>query len=100
MTPERSLFSFTVSREEEIVLDDHAKIVMQTVELVKGSSERENRSGYLAGFLTARTHLYRLFVVGGEEKLRIEESTYPEEIENLGETLSDFLVVSFDHETM
>jgi hypothetical protein len=96
---QRTIFSVRVSSSER-PLPRGTTIVAQDVELMKRPERNDRSSSLLAGFLTARTHLYRLFVDTGEERIKIEEATYPGEIEDVGKALADFLGIPFQTESI
>ena len=99
MTTQRTLFSVLVSSNER-PLPSGTTIVAQDVELMKRPERSDRSSNLLTGFLTARTHLYRLFIDTGDERIKIEEATYPGEIEDVGKALADFLGLPFQTESM
>ncbi len=99
MTTERRLFSLLIGSSTR-PLPPGARFVLQDVELIKHDDRSGRGSNMLSGFLTARTHLYRLFLDFGEERMRIEEGTYPEETDALGRALADFLGIPFATESL
>ena len=116
----QSLFSFTL-KDTSLNIEPAAHLVCQEVELMK-SPEANGKSGFLAGFLTARTHLYRLFLVtsgtGADDeaeasadsavtreeappsRVKLEETTYPEGISELGKAIADFMAIPFETESL
>ena len=102
-----TLFSIEIS-STAFELGTEARVVLQDVELVKRPESSGERAGLLAGFLTARTHLYRLFLVIDSDtandadvaRIKLEETTYPEGIDELGKTIAEYLGIRFESESL
>jgi hypothetical protein len=94
-----SFFSVAYSTQNHEI-PPGSRVIVQDVEIMKTAERSDGRSGMLAGFLTARTHLYRLFLDVGDERIKLEETTYPEEINETGKGIADFLGLRCDTEAM
>ena len=92
---DHTMFKVPLRNPVQVSIDDHAEVILQSVVLVKGRPERDDKSNLLSGFLTARTHLFRLFIQNGDERIRVEETTSRDELLEMGKGLSEFLGLPF-----
>ena len=96
----RSFVGIEIKRTDVVPVPADAYFTFQTVSLMKGRPGQDDRFHMLSGFLSARTHLFRLFLDHEAGRLKIEEATYREEIQGLAETVSQFMELPLREEEL
>ena len=93
MTTVRSIFGVVVGYGDELELNAVTAVMLQKVQLIKGRDLPLQRSSRLSGLVAPRSQLWRLFLVAGDTRIKLNEGSYHEELEHEAATIAGFLGV-------
>ena len=95
-----SFFGIPVKKIPGISFAEVHAVVLQKVQLLKSRDMPFKRSGALTNVFEPRSQLFRLFLETDEQRVKLEESSYREEIERQAGVLAEFLGVSLKNEEL
>jgi hypothetical protein len=98
-----TLFGVTLKRGADLQFSQLRALVLQHVQLLKDRDIPFKRSGSgsaINGIFEPRSQLFRLFLDLDDERIRLEESSYREEMETQGKFLADFLGIPLKTEQL
>lgn len=85
------VFGFEIRRDAVTPFYAVRAVVVQKVQLLQDRDIPMKKSGTLGGLIEARAQLFRLFIDYGDEKLKLDESNYGEQLTAHAEMIANFI---------
>ena len=92
------LFGFEIRQDASIPFYQIRSVVIQKVQLLRDRDVPMKKSGTLGGLIEARSHLYRLFLETGEDRLKLDEGNFLEQLTDGGKLIAEFIDVELNTE--